>query len=84
MTDQIDACICLRRGFGQREKVLYELIARYRTYVRGPFEIPYECVCNDNSLMLTGCGGLIQALTYGWFAVSDMDDLKTVPRLGCA
>ena len=84
MTEQIDACIRLRHGFGAREQVLHDLISRYRRYVRGAFEVPYECVDNTNSLMLTACGGLIQALTYGWFHVTSLDDLDKVPRLGCA
>jgi hypothetical protein len=83
MTEQIDACICLRRGFGERKKVLRDLIRRYRRYVRGVFEVPYECVDNTNSLMLTACGGLIQALTYGWFGVTSLNDLELVPRLEC-
>ncbi|MCE0521841.1 MAG: hypothetical protein LV480_02900 [Methylacidiphilales bacterium] len=84
MTEQIDACVCLRHGIGEREKVLHDLITRYRRYVRGAFEVPYECVDNTNSVMLTACGGLISALTYGWFNVTDLHDLKRVPRLGCA
>lgn len=84
MTEQIDACIRLRHGFGDREKVLHDLIHRYRRYVRGAFEVPYECVDNTNSVMLTACGGMIQALTYGWFRVNCPDELSRVPRLGCA
>jgi hypothetical protein len=84
MTEQIDACVCLRHGLGEREKILCDLVTRYRRYVRGAFEVPYECVNNNNSLMLTACGGLISALTYGWFHVTDLDDMKRVPRLDCA
>lgn len=83
MTEQIDACVCLRYGIGNREKILHDLIAKYRRYVRGSFEVPYECIDNNNSLMLTACGGLIQALTYGWFNVNHPDELKQVPRLDC-
>jgi hypothetical protein len=67
MTEQIDACIRLQRGLGDRDTILRDLLHRYRRYVRGPFEVPYECVDNSNSLMLTACGGLIAALIYGWF-----------------
>jgi hypothetical protein len=84
MTEQIDACICLRYGFGKREDILQELITKYRRYVRGAFEVPYECIDNNNSLMLTACGGLISALTYGWFGVNNPDDMQAVPRLGCS
>jgi len=83
MTVQIDACIRFRRGIGEREQVLQDLITRYRRYTRGDFEVPYECVNNTNSLMLTACGGLIQALTYGWFNVNNHEDLQRVPRLIC-
>jgi len=83
MTEQIDACIRLRRDLGDRKQVLRDFIIRYRRFVRGTFEVPYECIDNTNSLMLTACGGLILALTYGWFNVTTPDDLKQVPRLGC-
>jgi hypothetical protein len=83
MTEQIDACVCLRHGLGEPGKILHDLITRYRRYVRGAFEVPYECVDNSNSVMLTACGGLISALTYGWFKVTDPGDLDRVPRLGC-
>jgi trehalose/maltose hydrolase-like predicted phosphorylase len=76
MTEQIDACIRLRHGLGEREAILRDLITRYRRYVRGAFEVPYECIDNSNSLMLTACGGLIQALVHGWFHSS------ASPRLG--
>ncbi len=84
MTEQIDACIRLRRGFGEREAVLHDFIGRYRRYVRGAFEVPYECIDNSNSLMLTACGGLILALVYGWFKANGPDGFKQLPQLGCA
>jgi len=84
MTGQIDACIRLRRGYGDREEVMRDFIVNYRRYVRGAFEVPYECPVNTNSLMLTGCGGFIAALTYGWFNVNSPEELKRVPRLECA
>jgi hypothetical protein len=83
MTEQIDACIRLRRGLGDRETILRDFLSRYRRYVRGPFEVPYECIDNSNSLMLTACGGLILALVYGWFNVDQADKRKDVPRLEC-
>jgi hypothetical protein len=61
--------------------VLKEFIARYRRYVRGAFEVPYECIDNSNSIMLTACGGLILALTFGWFNAKSPADLARIPRL---
>jgi hypothetical protein len=81
MTEQVDACIRLQNGFGERAEVLSDLITRYRRYVRGAFEIPYECVDNSNSIMVTACGGLIQAIVHGWFAVRSPQEMHRVPRL---
>ncbi|MCE0484122.1 MAG: hypothetical protein LV479_07785 [Methylacidiphilales bacterium] len=83
MTEQIEACIRFRYHLGPKEKVLRNLIQQYRRYVRGIFEVPYECVDNTNSLMLTACGGLIQAITFGWFEATAEDEVAKVPRLGC-
>jgi trehalose/maltose hydrolase-like predicted phosphorylase len=84
MTEQIDACIRLRHGLGEREAVLHDFIRRYRRYTRGVFETPYECIDNTNSLMLTACGGLIAALAHGWFGANSQEDIDRIPRLGCA
>jgi trehalose/maltose hydrolase-like predicted phosphorylase len=81
MTEQIDACIRLRHKFGPRETLLYDFIGRYRRYVRGAFEVPYECIDISNSIMVTACGGLIQALIYGWFDCRTPKDIACVPRL---
>lgn len=81
MTEQIDACIRLQRGFGERSTILRNLLRRYRRYVRGPFEVPYECIDNSNSIMLTACGGLLAALIHGWFGVRESRDLERLPRL---
>ncbi len=82
MTEQVDACIRLRHGFGERTEVLRDFLSRYRRYVRGAFEVPYECIDNSNSLMITACGGLIQALVHGWF-YSGPGKSAAVPRLLC-
>jgi trehalose/maltose hydrolase-like predicted phosphorylase len=83
MTAQIDACIRLRRGIGLRETVLTDFITRYRRHVHGAFEVPYECIGNSNSVFLTGCGGLLQALVFGWFGVQKPEEFTRVPRLAC-
>ena len=81
MTEQVDACIRLQHGFGDRAEVLHDFIHRYRRYVRGAFEIPYECVDNSNAIMVTACGGLIQAIVHGWFDVKSPEERGKVPRL---
>jgi trehalose/maltose hydrolase-like predicted phosphorylase len=81
MSPQIDACIRLRHGFGSREEILRDCWVRYRRHVHGPFEVTYECIGNSNSVFLTGCGGLLQTLIYGWFGVHRAKDLAKVPRL---
>ena len=81
MTEQVDACIRLQHGIGDRGEVLADLIKRYRRYVRGAFEIPYECVDNSNAIMVTACGGLIQAIVHGWFDVKSPEEMGKVPRL---
>jgi len=83
MTEQVDACIRLQRNLGDRTAVLRDLIKRYRRYVHGPFEVPYECIDNSNSIMLTACGGIIGTLVYGWFGVSTKrGDWEKLPRIG--
>lgn len=84
MTEQIEAAIRLRLGREPKELVLRELITAYRRCVHGPFEVPYEVACNSNSVMLTACGGLIQALACGWWSYREPgDDPQLIPRLGC-
>lgn len=81
MTEQVDACIRFRHRLGDRTQILRNLIRQYRRYVRGPFEVPYECVDNSNSVMLTACGGLIATLMYGWFGVRGLWKPDSVPRI---
>jgi hypothetical protein len=83
MTEQIDACIRWRYHLGEREPLLRDFLAHFRNYVRGPFEVTYECIDNSNSIMITACGGLILALTYGWFEARTPQEAAKVPRLGC-
>ena len=82
MTDQIDAAIRLRPGREDRAATLAWLLGRYRLFCRGAFHVPNECLENSNSLMLTGCGGLIAAITHGWWNYrGPEDDPKRIPRL---
>ena len=81
MTAQIEATILMR--LGDREDGLRRLFARYREYVRGPFLVPFECRNNDTAVMLTGIGGLLQALIFGWHGWRPGTAAK-FPRLGDA
>lgn len=82
MTEQIEAAIRLRTGRHDKSAVLRDLVRAYRRSVHGVFEAPYEVACNSNSLMLTACGGLIAALTCGWWDYREPgDDAAAIPRL---
>lgn len=84
MSEQIEAAIRLRLGREAKEAVLGDLVRAYRRCVRGAFEVPYEVNCNSNSVMLTACGGLLNALACGWWAYREPgDDGALIPRLGC-
>ncbi len=85
MSEQIEAAVRFQLGREPREAVLADLLREYRRCVRGPFHVPYEVSCNSNSLMLTACGGLVQALACGWWDYRRPgDDAALIPRLGCA
>jgi len=79
MTVQIEALLTMR--LGDREQGLEHLFKEYGRYVRGPHCIPYETPSNANSIMLTGIGGLLQALIYGWYG-ADLGQLEDLPRIG--
>jgi len=79
MTVQIEALLTMR--LGDREQGLEHLFKEYGRYVRGPHCIPYETPSNANSIMLTGIGGLLQALIYGWYG-ADLGQLEGLPRIG--
>ncbi len=63
MTTQIEALLTMRHG--NREHGLAHLFTQYEFYVRGADFIPFETPENSNSIMLTGIGGLLQALIFG-------------------
>ncbi len=79
MTQQIEAILYMRHR--DRERGLAHLFTEYERYVRGPHLIPFETPDNANSIMLTGIGGLLQALVFGWYGAS-LDHLQDVPRIG--
>ncbi|WP_193438396.1 hypothetical protein [Clostridium thermosuccinogenes] len=47
---------------------------------RGKHYMPFECRDNDNSIMLTGIGGEIQALIFGYYE-ADLNNLGNIPRI---
>lgn len=79
MTTQIEALLTMLHG--DRERGLEHLFKEYERYVRGPHFIPFETPANANSIMLTGIGGLLQALIFGWFGAG-LDRLGGIPRIG--
>jgi trehalose/maltose hydrolase-like predicted phosphorylase len=81
MTVQIEALLTMR--LGDRERGLEHLFNEYSRYVRGPHYIPFETPSNANSIMLTGIGGMLQALIFGWYG-AELDNLDSIPRFGHA
>ena len=79
MSSQIEAGIMMQ--LGDTQKGLNWLFKRYREYVRGPFLVPFECTCNDTAVMLTGIGGLLQALIYGLYNWEPGSG-RPLPRIG--
>lgn len=79
MTIQIEALLSMLHG--EREAGLEHLFSEYSRYVRGPHMMPFETPSNANSVMLTGIGGLLQALIFGWYGVT-LDNLDALPRIG--
>ncbi|MEM8737064.1 MAG: hypothetical protein AAGG38_01105 [Planctomycetota bacterium] len=82
MTDQIDGAVRMRLGIEDRGAVLTWMLEQYELFCRGPFHTPYEGVDNRVALMITGCGGLLAAITHGWWSYRDAgDDAALIPRL---
>jgi len=79
MTCQIEALLTMLHG--DREDGLEYLFTEFMRYVRGPFLIPYETPENANSVMLTGIGGLLQTLIYGWYGAGPQRT-AAIPRIG--
>jgi trehalose/maltose hydrolase-like predicted phosphorylase len=81
MTGQIDACIQMR--LGDREEGLRFLFDNYVRNLRGPFLIATEGPHNNVVGFNTACGGLLQALIYGYTPYRQPGDaLSLIPRLG--
>lgn len=81
MTHQIEALLAMLHG--DREAGLEHLFSEYERYTRGLHFIPFETPLNANSIMLTGIGGLLQALIYGWFRATP-EHPQRIPRIGNA
>lgn len=81
MSAQIDACVLMRGG--AREEGLAVLLERYRRHARGTFLVPTEGPANNVATFITGCGGLLQALVYGYTRYREPgDDAALIPRIG--
>jgi protein-glucosylgalactosylhydroxylysine glucosidase len=78
MSSQIESCIIMK--LGEKEKGLKMLFSGIREYTRGKHYIPFECRDNDNSIMLTGIGGELQALIFGYYE-ADLNNFDKIPRL---
>ena len=64
-------------------KVCACLFEGYARHLRGAFLIPTEGPHNNVVGFITGCGGLLQALIFGFTAYRQPgDDPALIPRLG--
>lgn len=79
MTTQISACLMMKAGETQAGlKYLFDTI---RGFVRGPHYVVVECWGNKKSIILTGIGGELQALIYGYYGATPADH-TAVARIG--
>lgn len=80
MTSQIESCILMR--LGEKEAGLKSLFTGMDEFIRGPHFMPFECRNSDNgnSIMLTGIGGELQALIYGYYE-ADAGNYGRIPRV---
>jgi trehalose/maltose hydrolase-like predicted phosphorylase len=78
MSSQIESCILMR--LGEKERGLKRLIEGMKEFSKGTHFIPFECRDNDNSVMLTGIGGELQALIYGYYG-ADLNNTGNIPRM---
>jgi hypothetical protein len=79
MNSQIESCILMRNG--RKKEGIEHLFHTFREFVRGPHFIPFECRNNDNSFMLTGIAGTLQALIYGYYGAT-VEDSSCIPKIG--
>ncbi|WP_395091564.1 glycosyl hydrolase family 95 catalytic domain-containing protein [Armatimonas sp.] len=64
MTDSVHALIAAR--LGRAAEAEEEFRASYRPFVRGPFLLFSEKRSLDRCVFTTGCGGVLQAILYGF------------------
>jgi len=78
MSSQIESCIMMR--LGEKDTGLNRLFRGMKEFSRGNHYILFECRDNDNSVMLTGIGGELQALIYGYYE-TDLNVKNKIPRM---
>ncbi|MEG6614273.1 hypothetical protein V6C42_15635 [Pseudoclostridium thermosuccinogenes] len=78
MSSQIESCIFMK--LGEKKNGLKRLFYGMREFTRGKHYMPFECRDKDNSIMLTGIGGEIQALIFGYYE-ADLNNLGNIPRI---
>jgi trehalose/maltose hydrolase-like predicted phosphorylase len=79
MSHQIASCLLMR--LGRKTEGMALLFRKMSEFSRSAYHIPYECTCNDNNIMLTGIGGELQALIYGYYGCT-LADTDAIPRIG--
>lgn len=86
MTTQIESCILMR--LGEKDRGLRHLWKEMLKFVKGPHWIPAEQSTDESegrevnkTIMLTGIGGELQALIFGYYG-ADLDRLNDIPRIG--
>ena len=80
MSSQIEACIMMK--YGDKEGGIKRLFSGMDEFERGKHFISYECrdLDNDNSIMLTGVAGEMQALIYGLYG-ADVENTDNIPKM---
>lgn len=78
MSAQIESCILMK--LGDKGAGLKRLFGGMNEYMKGKHYIPFECRDNDNSIMLTGIGGELQALIFGYYG-ADLKNTNSIPRM---
>ena len=79
MTHQIESCLLMR--IGARDEGLDRLFAGMKLFSRGKHHIPFECIGNSGSIMLTGIGGELQALLFGYFGFTLPEEALSAPSI---
>ncbi len=81
MTDAIHAVLAARLGRG--EEALARFRVSYQPFLRAPFATFSEKRSRDNLCFLTGCGGVLQAILYGFAGLELADGAapRAAPRL---